>query len=825
MDMDFDSNIDDWNEDIDLVEEDWEALNGNRWYQENPAISYRTDAVASEGGTTLDDWQRSIRNVRREIDIGGKTLQEVESAASRVRFGEVFSSFKEFEFSVDCWCVINMRSSSKFKTKSNMRVRVCRFGLAVRKKGMGNIREWPGNSESQPVSQRDVPHVLGVRSFNDFNRRMRTPSIPVVRPDRPDLNLHNQDFVASTPRRMKKRCSRGECGEKPRYDAAAMVRTVNDDAEEEEEEDIGEFNVGYEGEDEEGCKGSKKPQQQAQRCEWRVRCTMGKRNSDIKITTLNLNHTCPSHLHMWRGPLSKAPWLAEVFGDKVVVEYKRPIGQLQSEFRRQFHRDVQYQPIYRMRDICQDMIAGCQMESFAQIPALCERIQDADPDGLVDWDTFENSYTFRRAFICPSATRGILRYCEKVVALDACFTKNKKYPTQLFLASVVDGNSQIFPLAYAVAPVENYENWSWFVHNLHISIQGLRSEAVMIVSDRQKGLERAVTEVLPCNPHMHCGHHLKMNVQKLFGKTAVQVFQNLLHAKSEDRFNSVMEEAETRLDQGSEFKRYIQRIDPARYALYAMSLPRYGRTTSNAVESMNAALKRIRDYPPCRIICQMWLYLLNLFCERREKANRSTNELTDYCKERMEEFGQNCGSFVCMSADMNQALVQTDGGLKQWIVKRTPKAQCTCIEPHDHCWPCIHFMSWLRSRGEDYMAYVDRIYLQKSLVLCYSKTIPVIMETELAMSISCRAPPPAIRTGRHRVVRIPNGGSTAGASTVEFEYPLTQEPRVIPAATIDLPTGSRGGASGRRNTGGRCCGVCREAGHNRTRCPVLAHMA
>ncbi|KAL3678780.1 hypothetical protein R1sor_021736 [Riccia sorocarpa] len=169
---------------------------------------------------------RSIRNVRREIDIGGKTLQEVESAASRVRFGEVFSSFKEFEFSVDCWCVINMRSSSKFKTKSNMRVRVCRFGLAVRKKGMGNIREWPGNSESQPVSQRDVPHVLGVRSFNDFNRRMRTPSIPVVRPDRPDLNLHSQDFVASTPRRMKKRCKRGECGEKPRYDAAAMVRQL-----------------------------------------------------------------------------------------------------------------------------------------------------------------------------------------------------------------------------------------------------------------------------------------------------------------------------------------------------------------------------------------------------------------------------------------------------------------------------------------------------------------------------------------------------------------------------------------------------------------------
>ncbi|KAL3676197.1 hypothetical protein R1sor_026145 [Riccia sorocarpa] len=54
------------------------------------------------------------------------------------------------------------------------------------------------------------------------------------------------------------------------------------------------------------------------------------------------------------------------------------------------------------------------------------------------------------------------------------------------------------------------------------------------LSDRQKGLEKAVSEVLPENPHMHCGHHLKMNVQKHFGKVAVQVMQSLFHAPSED---------------------------------------------------------------------------------------------------------------------------------------------------------------------------------------------------------------------------------------------------------------------------------------------------
>ncbi|KAL3679590.1 hypothetical protein R1sor_022546 [Riccia sorocarpa] len=97
-------------------------------------------------------------------------------------------------------------------------------------------------------------------------------------------------------------------------------------------------------------------------------------------------------------------------------------------------------------------------------------------------------------------------------------------------------------------------------------------------------------------------------------------------------------------------------------------------------------------------------------------------------------------------------------------------------------WPCIHFMSWLRSRGEDYTHYIIRLWFQKSLQQCYSKTVPAIIDTELPMRVTCRAPPPAIRTGRARVVRIPNGGPSSRAPIAEFEYPVFQEPRVIPPA-------------------------------------------
>ncbi|KAL3697218.1 hypothetical protein R1sor_011294 [Riccia sorocarpa] len=198
------------------------------------------------------------------------------------------------------------------------------------------------------------------------------------------------------------------------------------------------------------------------------------------------------------------------------------------------------------------------------------------------------------------------------------------------------------PLAYALVPVENFENWMWFLHNLKISIQGLSSEEVFIVSDTQKGLEKAVSEMLPENPHMHYGHHLKMNVQKHFEKVAVQVLQSLFHAPSEERFNSILEEAGNRLDCGREFVQYIRRIDPERFVRYALPLPRYGRITSNSVEVMNGALKPIRDFAPCRTL-QMWMYMLRLFCERREKTNRSTERFTAFAKERLSEEETECG--------------------------------------------------------------------------------------------------------------------------------------------------------------------------------------
>ncbi|KAL3694885.1 hypothetical protein R1sor_008536 [Riccia sorocarpa] len=194
-----------------------------------------------------------------------------------------------------------------------------------------------------------------------------------------------------------------------------------------------------------------------------------------------------------------------------------------------------------------------------------------------------------------------------------------------------------------------------------------------------------------------------------------------------------------------------------------------------------------------------------------------------------------------MSADENEALVQTDRGRKQWCLTKVPTRKCTCWEIQDCLWPCIHFVAWQKSREEDHMRYVDRIYFTKSLVQCYSKTIPFILQTELPISVACRAPPTAIRNGHQRIVRIPNGGSAWSAKS-EYSYPIQDDPAMNPDAVMTNVSQEDGGERGNppmpqssapqgeqlsqappvaRRKGTRCCGACKQPGHTRRTCPAL----
>ena len=85
------------------------------------------------------------------------------------------------------------------------------------------------------------------------------------------------------------------------------------------------------------------------------------------------------------------------------------------------------------------------------------------------------------------------------------------------IAAMIDGNGQIVPMCWALVPKESYSHWVWFLHHMrrsvnteHFEIDQL--EKLVIMSDREKGVTKAVSEVLPNAKHSHCCQHIAANV-------------------------------------------------------------------------------------------------------------------------------------------------------------------------------------------------------------------------------------------------------------------------------------------------------------------------
>ncbi|KAL0319712.1 UNVERIFIED_CONTAM: hypothetical protein Sradi_5232700 [Sesamum radiatum] len=74
-----------------------------------------------------------------------------------------------------------------------------------------------------------------------------------------------------------------------------------------------------------------------------------------------------------------------------------------------------------------------------------------------------------------------------------------------------DENDNMLPIAIAVVPVENRENWTWFLSELLEDIGGLRIGRWSFISDKQKGLLETLKDLVPDSEYRYCIMHLYQN--------------------------------------------------------------------------------------------------------------------------------------------------------------------------------------------------------------------------------------------------------------------------------------------------------------------------
>ena len=206
---------------------------------------------------------------------------------------------------------------------------------------------------------------------------------------------------------------------------------------------------------------------------------------------------------------------------------------------------------------------------------------------------------FKRAFLALGMCVRAFPHTTRVIGLDACHIK-ARYGGALLVMTVLDGNGNVFPAAIGIAESENFETWFWFLALVQTAFQTGLGDGLVVLSDREKGLDAALEALLPAAAHSYCVYHIEKNVKSSFHTSLDGLLFRAAKAGDEKTFNEVLDKIKSVNERAG---RYIEAIEKTKWARAFFPGRRFGHVTSNISESMNWWLDEARHLNPVVLFC------------------------------------------------------------------------------------------------------------------------------------------------------------------------------------------------------------------------------
>ena len=218
------------------------------------------------------------------------------------------------------------------------------------------------------------------------------------------------------------------------------------------------------------------------------------------ITKNYHGHTCKSV-----APTIKKVWLRSKIAGMLAESGTITVPQLGDCFRLRFGLDVKLNILEECFRQAKNEILSANA-SFGTVQSFLVYVEGANPGSTIYFEAQDGE--FLRAFLCPSICVNAFRNSTRVIALDCCHIK-AKYGGVILAATVLDGNGSVFPAAVGVAESENEETWRWFLRLLTLALQiNDDGDRMVVLSDREKGLKKAVKAYLRRASHSYCVFHI-----------------------------------------------------------------------------------------------------------------------------------------------------------------------------------------------------------------------------------------------------------------------------------------------------------------------------
>jgi MULE transposase domain len=318
-------------------------------------------------------------------------------------------------------------------------------------------------------------------------------------------------------------------------------------------------------------------------------------------------------------------------------------------------------------------------------------------------------------FLCPNFMNVSLQYVRPVLSLDATHLKSKHKGT-LYLATVKTGLNDIYTIAIGIDRAnEGYDGWYKFLYPLRnacpilskIHPKELHQDHgyYTFVSDRDKGLIQALTDIFPINHSTQCCIHIRRNVITRFrnGRLGEHIYDI---AKT---FSSYQEHKmlETIRRQAPPAYEYLVGIAANKWRstewLRNKTLPpRYGIVSTNSSESSNSMYEDARRQP--------WLYcvdmILNSMSSRialLREAHANDSGVVPKCAQIMEVRWRNCAPLRVFElepgVDRYKVSRPEKNAFQTNHVVEIGKKRCSCGIWQEFGIPCIDAMAYFRIRA------------------------------------------------------------------------------------------------------------------------------
>ncbi|KAG7536838.1 Zinc finger SWIM-type [Arabidopsis suecica] len=399
---------------------------------------------------------------------------------------------------------------------------------------------------------------------------------------------------------------------------------------------------------------------------------------------------------------------------KGVLEGPKPkdiINIIQSEY----GHELSYPQAWESREYAVNEVRGIPEKSYGKIPKYLYMLQQANPGTYTNYEV-DCDGRFKYLFISfGQSIRRFYKSIRKVIVVDGTFLKSK-YKGVMLVATAVDGNSNLYPIAFGVANSEIDSSWEWFLKQLKILIADDRDLA--FVSDRHSSISISLGKIYPLASHGICIHHLIGNVITFHhGRGVADMVAKASKAYRVTEFERLFKNI---CNISPAIGDYLQDANVEKWARYHFPGYRYDINTNNPAESINSALRTPREYPIIPLLDSIREMLTCWFYERRVKSAKQKDPLTVEVEKKISRRIEKGKTFKAYPITRNRLQVKANG--VNFVVDLEQRT-CSCGKFGIGKLPCRHAIRGAYAIGRCIYPYADDVYTTATWRSLYEETI------------------------------------------------------------------------------------------------------